>query len=88
MNDRYLKLEMGLELPGDVMAEFRKWEATGEFGSTDAIAYTDRAGEPIVPYVSEHMWTWLQRHFGRSIVSVGTVERLPEDVKWIHRPRV
>jgi hypothetical protein len=88
MTDRYLKVQMGLERPGDVMAAFREAETSGEFGSTDCVAYTERAGEPIVPYVSEHMWNWLQRRFGRSIVSVGTVDALPDDVKWVHRPRV
>ena len=87
MTERYLKLEMGLEQPGDVMAAFRQAEVSGEFGSTDAVAYTERTGEAAVPYVSEHMWNWLQRHFGRSIVRVGTVDQLPDDVKWIHRPR-
>ena len=84
---RYLKVEMGWERPGDVMAPFRDAEQAGEFGGSDAVAYTEK-GAAVEPYVSEHLWPWLQRRFGRSIIRVSPVDALPQDAKWIHRPKV
>lgn len=86
-NTRFLKVEMGWERPGDVMAPFREAEKAGEFGNTDAVAYTEQ-GQSVEPYVSEHLWPWLQRRFGRSIIRVSTVDQVPANAKWIHRPKV
>ena len=87
MSEKYLKVEMGWERPGDVMAPFRVAAQAGEFGATDGVAYTERSGEQVVPYVSEHLWSWVQRHFGRSILQVGPVDAVPADATWIHRPK-
>ncbi len=84
---RFLKVEMGWERPGDVMAPFREAAEHGEFGNTDAVAYTEQ-GTNVEPYVSEHLWPWLQRRFGRSIIRVSSVDALPANAKWIHRPKV